>query len=66
MEETPPKKHPCPDCRQCQWCPDTRCAMCLRTTGSCRKKMSIAEQIALYEKINREYNEKKSHSDDEK
>jgi hypothetical protein len=33
--------------------------MCLRTSGSCRRKMSMAEQIALYEKINREHNEKK-------
>jgi hypothetical protein len=58
MEEQP-KKHPCPDCQHCQWCTDTRCSMCLRTSGSCRRKMSMAEQIALYEKINREHNEKK-------
>jgi hypothetical protein len=22
------RKHPCPDCRVCQWCSDSRCAMC--------------------------------------
>jgi tRNA (cytidine/uridine-2'-O-)-methyltransferase len=24
------KKHPCPDCLECQWCADSRCAMCRR------------------------------------
>ena len=47
------KKHPCPDCRQCQWCSDDRCRLCLRS-GNCRKKLSVAEQIALFEKLNRE------------
>ncbi|WP_281289730.1 hypothetical protein [Geothermobacter ehrlichii] len=47
------KKHPCPDCRMCQWCSDDRCRICLRT-GSCRKKLSLAEQIALYEALNAE------------
>lgn len=46
------KKHPCPDCRQCQWCSDDRCRLCLKS-GACRKKLSMAEQIALYERINR-------------
>jgi hypothetical protein len=50
MEADPAKKHPCPDCRQCQWCSDDRCRLCLRT--GCRKKLSMAEQIALYEEIN--------------
>jgi len=47
------KKHPCPDCSFCQWCSDDRCALCLRTDSSCRKKLSVAEQIALYETVNR-------------
>ena len=47
------KKHPCPDCKMCQWCSDDRCSLCLRA-GGCRKKLSMAEQIALYEKINKE------------
>lgn len=44
------KKHPCPDCRQCQWCSDDRCRLCLKT--GCRKKLSMAEQIAYYERLN--------------
>lgn len=46
------KKHPCPDCRQCQWCSDDRCRLCLRSEKGCRKKLSMAEQIALYEALN--------------
>ncbi|MEJ2199901.1 MAG: hypothetical protein P8X63_02640 [Desulfuromonadaceae bacterium] len=45
------KKHPCPDCKMCQWCSDDRCRLCLKS--GCRKKLSMAEQIALYEKLNR-------------
>lgn len=52
-EPHPKKKHPCPDCSFCQWCSDDRCALCLRTDSCCRKKLSIAEQIALYEEVNR-------------
>ncbi|RQW87101.1 MAG: hypothetical protein EHM79_08470 [Geobacter sp.] len=48
-----PKKHPCPDCLCCQWCSDSRCGMCLRQRGCTRKKLSLQEQIALYEKINK-------------
>jgi len=47
------KKHPCPDCRQCQWCSEERCRLCLRSSSGCRKKLSMAEQIALFEQINR-------------
>jgi tRNA (cytidine/uridine-2'-O-)-methyltransferase len=25
-----PKKHPCPDCLECGWCSDSRCALCRR------------------------------------
>lgn len=56
MEE---KKHPCPDCQFCQWCSDIRCAACLGHGRSSKKKLSMAEQIELYEKVNREYAEKK-------
>ncbi|MEJ2197597.1 MAG: hypothetical protein P8X54_03400 [Desulfuromonadales bacterium] len=51
--DAPDKKHPCPDCRQCQWCSEDRCRLCLRSSGGCRKKLSMAEQIALFESINR-------------
>lgn len=47
------KKHPCPDCTFCQWCGDDRCALCLRQGGCRRKKLSVAEQIALYDAMNR-------------
>lgn len=59
MNSSSPKKHPCPDCHHCQWCSDTRCSMCLRSGKGCRRKLSMAEQIELYEQVNREYNEKK-------
>jgi hypothetical protein len=49
----PDKKHPCPDCRQCQWCSDERCGLCLRSPGGCRKKLSMSEQITLFEQLNR-------------
>jgi len=37
----------------CQWCSDDRCRLCLGTDKGCRKKLSVAEQIALYERINK-------------
>ncbi len=46
------KKHPCPDCTFCQWCSDDRCNLCLRQGGSCCRKLSMAEQIALYDRLN--------------
>lgn len=46
-------KHPCPDCTFCQWCSDDRCALCLRKDSCGKKKLSVAEQIAQYEEINR-------------
>jgi hypothetical protein len=52
-EETSVKKHPCPDCTFCQWCGDDRCALCLRPARCRPKKLSVAEQIALYDAINR-------------
>lgn len=55
-----PKKHPCPDCRQCQWCSDTRCSVCLRDSKPCQRKLSQAEQIALYESINRAHHQRKT------
>ena len=46
------KKHPCPDCQSCQWCSDSRCRMCLRRgSGACRK-LSLREQIELFERMN--------------
>jgi hypothetical protein len=52
MNEDAPKKHPCPDCTFCQWCSDDRCRLCLNREGCCRRKLSLAEQIELYNTIN--------------
>ncbi len=52
-ENDSPKKHPCPDCRFCQWCSDDRCQLCLGHRKPCGKKLSLEEQIALYESLNR-------------
>ena len=45
------RKHPCPDCRFCQWCSEDRCRICRSREGRCRK-LSSAEQIALFERLN--------------
>jgi hypothetical protein len=45
-------KHPCPDCSFCQWCSDDRCSLCLRQGCGKKRKLSMAEQIALYDAIN--------------
>jgi len=45
------KKHPCADCTFCQWCSDDRCGIC-RAKKGCARKLSSAEQVALYESIN--------------
>jgi len=50
-DEPGTKKCPCPDCKFCQRCSDDRCRICRREQG-CARKLSSAEQIALYEKIN--------------
>jgi len=52
MNEDVPKKHPCPDCTFCQWCSDDRCRLCLNCEGCCRRKLSLAEQIELYDALN--------------
>ncbi len=57
------KKHPCPDCSFCQSCAETRCLSCRseRNRGGFApcKKLSIQEQILLYDKVNAEASEKK-------
>ena len=52
-DEEGSKKHPCPDCTFCQWCSDDRCRIC-RATKGCARKLSSAEQIELYERLNAE------------
>ena len=51
-DENGGKKHPCPDCKFCQWCSDDRCRICRMSKGCGRKKLSSAEQIELYERLN--------------
>jgi tRNA1Val (adenine37-N6)-methyltransferase len=51
VKDEEPKKHPCVDCTFCQWCSDDRCQLC-RGEGCARRKLSQAEQIALFERIN--------------
>lgn len=51
------KKHACPDCKQCQQCSPTRCHLC-RGQGADQAErrfsgLSMAEQIALFESVNR-------------
>ncbi len=46
------KKHPCPDCVACQFCSDTRCRTCLGKGPGRPPRMSIEEQIELYNKMN--------------
>jgi hypothetical protein len=48
-----PRKHPCPDCRACQWCGDDRCRLCRRPAAAGGRKLTMAEQIARYESLNR-------------
>ncbi len=51
------KKHPCPDCRMCQWCAEPRCNLC-QGQGPPQEHLSMAEQIELYEKLNKDEFEK--------
>ncbi|MBU1740806.1 MAG: hypothetical protein KKC37_04610 [Proteobacteria bacterium] len=45
------KKHDCPDCRMCQHCAETRCQVC-RGEGPPKLGLSMAEQIARFERLN--------------
>ena len=51
------KKHPCPDCRQCQQCSPTRCHLCRGQGVDAAERrfsgLSMAQQIALFEAVNR-------------
>ncbi|MBN2332569.1 MAG: hypothetical protein JXO49_10715 [Deltaproteobacteria bacterium] len=54
----PAKKHPCPDCRFCQWCSDDRCRLCRGECPSCGRhgdrKLSLVEQIERYNRLNKD------------
>ena len=57
MTSGPRKKHPCPDCRMCQQCADSRCHVCrgekLQGPEASFVHMSMAEQIRHFERLNR-------------
>jgi hypothetical protein len=48
------KKHPCPDCHYCQECSPSRCNVCRGPEGRPKCKLSLQEQIALYEQTNKD------------
>ncbi|MCU0580201.1 MAG: hypothetical protein MUF69_11770 [Desulfobacterota bacterium] len=48
-----PKRGKCPDCRYCQGCSQDRCRLCRGKKKPGPFKLSLTEQIALYDKINR-------------
>ncbi len=60
------KRHSCPDCHFCQGCSETRCQACRHVkrldTGreGASSKLSLTEQIALYERINTASNKRRS------
>lgn len=60
------KKHPCSDCHFCQGCSESRCQACRggknRCQGQPARKLSIREQICLYEDINRRVDRQKEES----
>lgn len=47
------KRKQCPDCRYCQGCSQDRCRLCRRKRKPGPVKLSLTEQIARYDKINR-------------
>lgn len=57
MTTSDAKKHPCPDCRQCQQCAPSRCHLCRgQGAGEAERRfagLSMAEQIALFEAVQR-------------
>jgi len=46
------RRKKCPDCHYCQGCSRDRCRLCRAGRKPERVKLSQAEQIALFEKIN--------------
>ena len=46
------KKHPCPDCHFCQQCSPSRCQLCRSQKQESHPKLSLQEQIALYNRLN--------------
>jgi hypothetical protein len=55
----PKRRRPCPDCRFCQGCSQDRCRLCRSGRKKVPEKLSVAEQIALYERLNKKEGRKK-------
>ncbi|MFH1060937.1 MAG: hypothetical protein V1797_19920 [Pseudomonadota bacterium] len=57
MTTSQARKHPCPDCRQCQQCAPSRCHLCRGQGADAGERrfagLSMAEQIALFEAVQR-------------
>jgi hypothetical protein len=53
------KRKQCPDCHYCQDCSQDRCRLCKKPKKPAPQKLSVAEQIALFERINRKKRIKK-------
>jgi hypothetical protein len=41
------KKHPCPDCRFCQWCADSRCSLCRCQDDRVSKKCQESNEFKM-------------------
>jgi hypothetical protein len=54
LEKTIKHKKKCRDCKMCQMCSESRCKACLNSGCKRNKKLSIREQIELFERINAE------------
>lgn len=52
-KQDPTRKYPCPDCKMCQGCSEVRCLACRgKRDKHGRKKLSVQEQIALFNSLN--------------
>lgn len=51
----PPRKYVCHDCVMCQGCSEHRCLACRNAYSARRKKLSIQEQIELYNRLNPQF-----------
>ncbi len=52
LEKAIKHKKKCRDCKMCQMCSESRCKACLNRGCEKNKKLSIREQIELFERIN--------------
>jgi hypothetical protein len=53
------RRRRCTDCLYCQFCSQDRCRLCWASKKKAPQKLSMAEQIALYDRINKKRGPKK-------